>query len=388
MHDTDTAPSSLDEIARRPNIAASEPEPPHVQPSKHRSETVITLTRPPQPDEASPPLRRIEGIDFDAWAVDHESLMVGIPGRELQQLSVAEVEEGAQDVDEIAPLRPSSVDVVFNPERGPEPEEPLLRSIDGRALEPAKETQVFGPEDRQVLYPKGYPWHCIGLLEVWWGDLNTANPLNPPTERGSAFLVGRRTIVTASHVIPWSRPREAWKARFIPGYYWPSSTYGVGVQAWVGRAAAYEYVLDEHHISAKDIAVCELMEAPLPYKLGNALGTIGVKTYSSSWQGMAYWTIVGYPWVPPFAFFYPAYQQWVSIDGDSSVGNALELTTHADISKGNSGGPVFGWWGSVPWAIGVVSGMGDAPPANYAAGGELLVNIVKWAHSQQGWDWQ
>jgi hypothetical protein len=64
------------------------------------------------------------------------------------------------------------------------------------------------------------------------------------------------------------------------------------------------------------------------------------------------------------------------------LGTALQLKHHGDITKGNSGGPVFGWWGNLPSAIGVITGYGPSPPFSYAAGGAALVNLVKWANAK------
>lgn len=67
---------------------------------------------------------------------------------------------------------------------------------------------------------------------------------------------------------------------------------------------------------------------------------------NSDWNGQPWWVLAGYPVdvadgeVPsiqwPFSSFDP--------DGDSYGGLEIE-TTEADISGGNSGGPMFGWFG-------------------------------------------
>ena len=42
-------------------------------------------------------------------------------------------------------------------------------------------------------------------------------------------------------------------------------------------------------------------------------------------------------------------------DSDSNGGEELEANT-ADVTPGDSGGPLFGWWGGDPRIVGVVNG--------------------------------
>ena len=40
----------------------------------------------------------------------------------------------------------------------------MLRRANGRRVVPHA---VYGSEDRQIYYPSGYPWRCIGKVYVW-----------------------------------------------------------------------------------------------------------------------------------------------------------------------------------------------------------------------------
>ena len=83
---------------------------------------------------------------------------------------------------------------------------------------------VYPPEDRQVYYPSGYPWQCIGKVYAW-NDINAGSP----SWWGSGVLIGPRHVLTAGHVVPWDG--TAWAMQFIPAYYDGSSLNGPGASS-------------------------------------------------------------------------------------------------------------------------------------------------------------
>lgn len=85
----------------------------------------------------------------------------------------------------------------------------------------------------------------------------------------------------------------------------------------------------------------------------------------------------------------PSYQSGASVfDDDSDRHGGRELETRADMTPGNSGGRMFGWWSGDPRIIGVVSGQEEDwvfpwsfERGNVVAGGSGFTNLVKWART-------
>jgi hypothetical protein len=139
------------------------------------------------------------------------------------------------------------------------------------------------------------------------------------------------------------------------------------------------------NVAGYDWAICKLYNP-----LGNSLGYFGFNSYSSDWENQNAWEVAGYPGDVADGER-PSREGGVSIlddDEDSNDGQELE-SENSDISLGNSGGPIFGWWGSDPRVIGVVSGMGreyNGPFRGYQdnnifASGSGLGNLIAWGRS-------
>lgn len=69
-----------------------------------------------------------------------------------------------------------------------------LRRFSGARVFPANFTQIYNGESRSIYYDTSFPWVCIGRLG------------KPDGTWGTAALVGKNTILTASHVVSgwWS----------------------------------------------------------------------------------------------------------------------------------------------------------------------------------------
>jgi V8-like Glu-specific endopeptidase len=242
--------------------------------------------------------------------------------------------------------------------------------VDGRPVEP--HYGVFGTDDRQVYYPSGYPWACIGRIFVW-NDFSQPNP----AWSGSGVLIGGRVILTAGHMAPWGSSN--WAMQFIPGYYDGGSVLGGGVSSRVSDYWGYN---TGDHVSAWDLIVLRLYTP-----LGNSYGYFGARTYDSAWEGGNYWTLAGYPGAVAGANR-PSRQMWFPVIDDDCDGNADELEYLADATAGGSGGPVFGFWSGQPYAIGTHSGgekttflWWTIEDDNAGAGANAMVDLVRWARS-------
>ncbi len=61
---------------------------------------------------------------------------------------------------------------------------------------------------------------------------------------------------------------------------------------------------------------------------------------------------------------------------------AVALTTSADVMKGQSGGPMFGFWTDGPYVVAVVSAVGQiylSGEENWCAGGSYLTRLARHA---------
>lgn len=298
---------------------------------------------------------------------------IGVPGRECGRLSVATVKRGikrgALSRDGATPFRPPWLDYTPHP-KVMEATQPRMRRTKGGHIVP--HYGVFGADDRRVYYPAGYPWICVGKVEVWsnWGT-------PAPQWTASAVLIGERVILTAGHVAPWGS--NNWGMRFTPAFYDGASTLGPGVSSWVSDYWGYD---TGNSVSAWDMCVCRLYTP-----LGRTYGYFGTKNYHSSWEGGNYWTLAGYPGAVAGGNR-PSRQMWWPVLDDDGDGAAEEVEYEADATAGNSGGPVFGFWGGDPYAIATHSGGSKTTflwwtleDTNVGAGGGALNNLVAWARS-------
>ncbi|HZW40793.1 MAG TPA: trypsin-like peptidase domain-containing protein [Agromyces sp.] len=362
-------PNSPEEFLRLDNERRSEPMPKELA-AQVEGRTLAIATREKFDLRAAEPVHD----DSERWELRlPEGTGLVMPGRTSGRLSLDEVGKGIAseyaDAAELAPSRPPWVD--FEPHaKVTAPRSTVLRRVNGQLIEP--HYGVFGAEDRQVYYPGGYPWTCVGKVLVWddWGS-----PY--PAWSGSGVLIGDRTVLTAGHMCPWGSPN--WAMQFIPAYYDGASTLSRGVSSYVSDYYGYD---TGNSVSAWDMAVLRLYTP-----LGVNYGYFGTKDYSSSWQGGNYWTLAGYPGAIAGANR-PSRQMWWPVLDDDGSGSAEEVEYEADSSPGNSGGPVFGFWSGQPYAIATHSGGSKTTflwwtleDTNVGAGGGALNSLVAWARS-------
>ena len=294
---------------------------------------------------------------------------VGLPGRELKRVSHEQVRKALDPKIDMGGHRPAWVDFTPHAKTTVTPK-PYITRPNGKIIEPYY--GVFGADDRQVFYPSGYPWICIGKVFTW-NDFSKPNP----QFTGSGVLIGGRVVLTAGHMVPWGSGN--WAMKFVPAFYDGASTLGPGVSSWVSDAQGYN-----DPVSAWDMAVCRLYNP-----LGNSYGYYGAKTYSGSWENGDYWTLAGYPGAVAGANR-PSRQMWFPMLDDDGSGSADEIEYEADSSPGDSGGPVFGFWNgeSYPSVVGTVSGgtketflWWTTEDTNVGAGGSAMVDLIKWART-------
>jgi V8-like Glu-specific endopeptidase len=265
--------------------------------------------------------------------------------------------------------RPSWIDGTFSPKIMTEAHFQKMKRFNKRAIDPL---YVFGSDDRWQFRDPAWPWGLVGKVTTSGGW------------SGTGALIGDRLIATAGHVVPWTN--GPWWMKFTPAYYDGSSLHGAGVESYVSDARGYDV---DGSVTGYDWAVCRLYEP-----LGSYLGYFGYNGYSDSWENRPYWSVIGYPGAVASGQR-PSFQGSVTsddTDGDSNGG--LEIETKADLTPGNSGGPMFGWWNGDPRLIGVVSGQeeewspgfwpwewGDTDLTNVIAGGAGFTQMMAWGRS-------
>lgn len=266
--------------------------------------------------------------------------------------------------------RPSWIDATFAPKMVTTRDQfRPMRRINGRPIKPL---YVFGNDDRVSFRDASWPWGLVG--KVFTSSGWTA----------SAALIGDRIIATAGHVVPWDD--NPWWMRFVPAFYDGTSLHGAGVESYVSDVRGYDVNGD---VTGYDWAVCRLYEP-----LGSWLGYFGYNGYDDDWEDEPYWSLIGYPGAIAGGQR-PSYQGNVtSFDTDGDSNGGLEIETRGDLTPGNSGGPMFGWWNGDPRLIGVVSGeeedwnpgiwpwdWADVERGNVIAGGSGFTNLMAWGRT-------
>jgi V8-like Glu-specific endopeptidase len=321
----------------------------------------IQITAALRSDRKAAELRR---ADDRRWELELPAdAIIGRPGEDADAVSVP---TRATRAAALEPLLPANDAVVYHPKLGTASVHEPLRRRKGQIITPH---YVFGGDDRQVFWPGGYPWRCVGRVFAW------TNPSDGWAWWGTGALVGRNVVMTASHVVPWGS--DPWMMRFVPAFWDGSSVYGSSVDSYVQSVRGYR-----DHDQGDDMAVLKLYTP-----LGDSMGYFGYKTYDDDWEGGSYWTKVGYPGMLTGGQR-PSRVTWYPIIDDDNDGAGIELEYRADSTPGDSGGPVFGWWSGMPYVIGTHSGGEEEYQFpwyiiknNVAAGGSALSSLIGWARS-------
>jgi V8-like Glu-specific endopeptidase len=307
------------------------------------------------------------------------SVSVGLPGRKLEVFEREDLASAIGDVRHTPGFMPEWADLVYHPKVAARPAQRRLRRFDGSRVTPtANQEFTYGPDDRQIYYPSGYPWQCIGKVDIY-PNSEAANP----TKWGSGVLIGDRIVLTAGHVAADIDNPNDWMMRFTACMYNGSSVVGGGGVSYVSDSQWFG-----DGVSGHDIGLLRLYEP-----LGTSLGYFGAKTYDSSWNNGNYWILAGYPYDIAGAIS-PSRQFGIAVlDEDGDIIGGAELEHHGDTASGDSGGPFFGFWANdpIPYAVGTTSGhetiggpsWTGGEDNNIEAGGSLMVQAI--AAARQNW---
>jgi V8-like Glu-specific endopeptidase len=353
------APSKVH--ARRPLFGQGERPQELLERARHRSYYI------PAGDAGKPQVRIERVDDEEIWRIDFpvDPTLVGArPGREATRVSPQSILEETDNQVPFTAMRPQWADLLYVPRRAAVEHHSLLRRFNGRRVRPL---WVFGNDDRWQFRDPAWPWGLVGRI------------FNNQGFSGTGALIGDRLVITAGHMVPWGD--EPWWMTFVPAYYDGTSLHGAGVESYVSDARGY----DPHgNVTGYDWAVLRLYEP-----LGRWLGYFGYNGYSEDWEDQGYWSIIGFPGAVANAMR-PSFQGSITVsdlDSDDNGGAELESDT-ADISPGDSGGPLFGWWGNDPRIVGVVSGEEEYSflgltfdQDNVMAGGSGFTSLAAWGRT-------
>jgi len=217
-------------------------------------------------------------------------------------------------------------------------------------------------EDRMFLEPFAseaerfpYPWRTIGKIYT-------------PTGGGTGFLVGPNLVLTAGHVVPWDQAN--WWVQFIPAYRAGDPNPTPFGSSYVSEFRGYRPHSDPF---GYDYAVCRLYEP-----LGNALGWMGTRSAGDSDIESRDYTSSGYP--DTFGGR-PAVNFALGIRDIDNDAPGREYETVQHVSFGWSGGPLWYFAGTDPYAIGVTSGYekdGFDPVRDVYAGYRAMTDLVRF----------
>lgn len=259
---------------------------------------------------------------------------------------------------------------------------------------------VVGAEDRKFVNDRRLPWCAVG--QIGWA--------------GAGVLIGPRHVLTATHVLDWT-PKAPGSGspfgyRYVPGsksfragFYtgpnpdgppapfgdvridavvtgvpWEDNDIGHGVSDPSGNPVSFARPLD--------VAVCILSE-----RVGERAGWFGFSGWTHDWNGQSHFSHIGYPMITHA----PAHGVRPTVQGPISKASIIKPETRAfringappinasvlwhdfDLQSGNSGGPIFGWFGNerMPRVVGVASARGDGVASlNAAAGGMQMLRTI------------
>jgi V8-like Glu-specific endopeptidase len=354
------APLTPEELVLRENVVAEAAVPSEVSEQFRRRELYFSAPSRPALD-AKRLVQRVDSPGGDqVWVVNgSEQTIQGIRGQRARLASRPAKRRRSQAV---ATSRPAWVEQLYHPKLSVGRDFPVMNRASGIAVDVLAAGAAL--DARRVYYPGGYPWHCIGMVFTW-DDAS----LTGYSARASGVLVGNSTVLTAGHMVPWES--DNWKMLFVPGYYDGQSALGPGAASWITEAHCW----NTNNVTSQDTAVLRL-HTPL----GTTLGHLGVKVYDSSLQDRGYWTLAGYA-TTVAGGARPSFQAGISITGQHTDGDSIELEHSGHAASGDSGGPLFGFWDDGAHIVGTTSGTESGGGTQIAAGGRALVDLVSWAES-------
>lgn len=230
----------------------------------------------------------------------------------------------------------------------------------------------------QVVDYKAYPFCCVGKLFVGANSNFTA-----PLWTGSAALVGRNLLLTASHCAPWNTngsgtAMPGWWMRFVPSYNYGTEPFGFSY------VSDFRGVRNTANVTGLDYVICRLYNP-----LGDSCGWLGSQWWSDNgpYMDRGDWVSVGYPRDAMGGQVMMVERNIKLHDVDDEGSSGRELEAHTFSTNGWSGGPIFGVLDQQHRCVGVMSGrewesdgflgiFGSAHWHSVSAGGKMMTELI------------
>jgi V8-like Glu-specific endopeptidase len=189
----------------------------------------------------------------------------------------------------------------------------------------------------------------------------------------TATIVGKHHIITASHCAVWSNLKDDSAPDpmiFQPGYnlgpVYPDAR--VIYSYWLKKVTGDSWQQDN---SGGDWLV-----GVLDRDMTHTNGLFGKLKYSSAWNGIYLWDIIGYP------VDYSQYSEQQVTEGPMAVYKVFEVENgeiyylQGVAESGDSGSPLYGMVNKLPVLIGVVSGAFDNQLTMIVHGGTPMLDLI------------
>ena len=144
---------------------------------------------------------------------------------------------------------------------------------------------IINNDDRKVYNDWRYPWGLVCRVN---GNDGTF---------GSGVIVGPRHVLTASHVVNWDNLVLTVDVHTFDGV--------ARATAVIDTAGCYTRVTESDGFSSSDEDYAVLV---LDQRLGDRFGSMGVRTYNSSWDERELWETMGY--AEDVAGTVPTWSRW------------------------------------------------------------------------------
>jgi hypothetical protein len=179
-------------------------------------------------------------------------------------------------------------------------------------------------------------------------------------------------VLTASHVLNWNNLTVSVDANHFDGT----------AQASSGAIRVWYYTQVFANAGTTTNADEDFAVIILSSRLGDRLGWMGTRVYSTGWDDQTWWRNIGYA-SDIAGMSRPVYQRDYALRQDDRDSDSFHSTTTStgDFVGGQSGSPSFAFWRDGPYVVAVHHGeQADGP--NWQANGPLVVNLVRHALTQ------
>jgi hypothetical protein len=201
-----------------------------------------------------------------------------------------------------------------------------------------------------------YPWTTIGKLTVF-GSYQTPFANFVVGSSGTATVIGRHTLITASHVLPWGCTT-----------YWGTFTPALSVASPQAPFGSFSVNGFWGYINSSEVCGYDCSVVSVDRPVGDVTGSMGwYSTTNEDFYEKASFFSAGYQG----AYYFgnePSIEMNIKVDDiDNDSFDSKEIEVNRFSNKGWSGGPLFTWLDNRtagvtvpgPYVCGILSGRED-----------------------------